>query len=74
VSAQIELTEQQYDSIPHSSFEQEALLTFHASLTVSQFSDLLKLARNLANVFGGTYTCEIKQIEVLFKNHRCALT
>jgi len=45
-----------------------------------QFSELRKLVQNMASVFGGTLiwtgflTYETKQIEVSFKNHRCALT
>jgi hypothetical protein len=38
----------------HSSFNQETLIIFYASLPVSQFS---KLAWNLASLFGSTYTC-----------------
>jgi hypothetical protein len=34
------------------------LKTFYASLPVSRFSELRKLARNLASAFGSTYTCE----------------
>jgi hypothetical protein len=41
---QIELIELQYDSILHSSFNQEALITFYASLPVSQSSQFHKLA------------------------------
>jgi hypothetical protein len=37
---QVELTELQYDSILHSSFNQETLIIFYASLPVSQFSKL----------------------------------
>jgi hypothetical protein len=55
---QLESTELQYDSILHSSFNQEFLIAFYASLPVSQFSELLKLAQNLASVFGSTYTRE----------------
>jgi hypothetical protein len=57
------------------SFNQEALTFLHASLPVSWYSELCKLA----SAFDSTYTCEqafshIKQnIEVLFKNHRCEL-
>jgi predicted PolB exonuclease-like 3'-5' exonuclease len=49
---------QQHDSTLLSSFNQEALITFYASLPLSRFSDLRKLARNLASVSGSTYTCE----------------
>jgi hypothetical protein len=42
----------------HSSFNQEALITFYASLPVSQSSQFHKLAWNLASVFCSTYTCE----------------
>jgi hypothetical protein len=71
---QLELIEPQYDSIFHSSFNQEALITFYASLPVSRFSELCKLPQNLASVFGTTYTCEkafsdTKQNKVPFKNH-----
>jgi hypothetical protein len=55
---QLELLELQYDSILRSSFNQEALLTFYASLPVSRLSEFRKLARNLANVVGSTYTRE----------------
>jgi len=57
------------------------LITTYVSLSISRFSELCKLARNLTNVFGGIQTCEqvlyayeTKQIEILFKIHRCALT
>jgi hypothetical protein len=40
------------------SFNQEALITFYASLLVSLFFEFHKLAWNLANVFDSTYTCE----------------
>jgi hypothetical protein len=43
---QLELTELQYDTILCSSFNQEALITFYASLPVSRFSELWKLAQN----------------------------
>jgi hypothetical protein len=46
------------DSILYNSFNQEALITFYASLPVSWFSELCKLAQNLSSVFGSTYTCE----------------
>jgi hypothetical protein len=52
---QLELTEWQYDSIFHSSFNQVALLTFYASLPESWFSELHKLTQNMASVFGSTY-------------------
>jgi hypothetical protein len=47
----LELTELQYDSILYSSFNQQALITICASLPISQFSELRKLAQNLASVF-----------------------
>jgi len=37
---QLVLNELWYDSILHSSFNQKALITFHASLPVSQLSEL----------------------------------
>jgi hypothetical protein len=40
----LEMIELQYDSILHSSFNQEAVITFDSSLPVSQFSQLHKLA------------------------------
>jgi hypothetical protein len=40
------------------SLNQEAPVTFYASLPVSWFSELGKLARNLARVFGSMYACE----------------
>lgn len=46
----------QRDSILRCSFNQKALSAQYASLTVSQFFAARKLARNLASVFGGTYT------------------
>jgi hypothetical protein len=44
IKLKLELIKMQYDSILHNSFNQEALTTFHASLAVSQFSVLYKLA------------------------------
>jgi hypothetical protein len=47
----------------------EVLITFYASLPVPQFSELRKLAQNLASVFGShihvnsLFTYEIKQTE-----------
>jgi len=55
IKLKLELIKMQYDSILHNSFNQEALTTFHASLAVSQFSVLYKLAWNLASVFGSTF-------------------
>jgi hypothetical protein len=55
---QLQLIRLQYDSILHNSSNQETLITFHASLLVPWFSELCKLAWNLASVFGSTYTCE----------------
>jgi hypothetical protein len=46
----------QCDSILRSGFNQEALITFYAPLSVSPFFDLLKLTRTLASAFGSTYT------------------
>jgi hypothetical protein len=67
----------QYDSILHSSFNQEALINFYASLPVSWLPELCMLAWNLASVFGSTHTCqqasftyETKIIKVSFNNHR----
>jgi hypothetical protein len=34
------------------------LFSFYVSLPFSQFSELHKLAQNLASVFGSIYTCE----------------
>lgn len=48
----------QYYSILSCSFNLEALITFHSSLLVSRTSELPKLARDLASVFGNTYTRE----------------
>jgi hypothetical protein len=63
---QSELIELQYDSILYSSFNQEALIMFYASLAVSQFSELRKSAWNLASVFGSTFTC--KQVFFMKQN------
>jgi hypothetical protein len=42
---QLELTKLQYDSILHSSFNHEALITSFASLPVSRLSELCKLEK-----------------------------
>jgi hypothetical protein len=41
-----------------SSFKREALITFYASVPIFMFSELWKLARNLASAFGSICTCE----------------
>jgi hypothetical protein len=46
------------DPVSRSSSNQLVSITFYASLTASQFSELRKSARNLASVLGSTYTCE----------------
>jgi len=40
---ELELIKLQYDSFPCSSFNQEGLITFYASLPVSEFCELHKL-------------------------------
>jgi len=47
--SQPEWTELQYNPILCRSFNQETLITFYASLPLSRFSELHKLARNLAS-------------------------
>jgi hypothetical protein len=53
---QLELIELQYNSILHSSFNQEASITFYASLPVVSW--LSQFWQNLSNVFGSTYKCK----------------
>jgi hypothetical protein len=45
---QFEVTELQYDTVLRSSFNQEALVTFCASLPVSRFAMLCKLAQYIS--------------------------
>jgi len=67
----------QYDSFLFSSFNQEDLITFYASVPVPRFSELRKLLRNLASAFGSACTREqifffmheTKQTDIPFKNH-----
>jgi hypothetical protein len=63
---QFELIELQYDSFMRNSFNQEALTFLHASLPVSRFSELRKLAHNLASAFGSTHVNRLSHKKLKF--------